>query len=250
LTQVISLTEMRARVRYRFDLESLTARHPDADVDAEINRSWRKMRMRLANVGVLAVLDGTNAAALPTSAAASGETYAEIDWPTDAVSVHGLDVRLSDYWYPLEQVDFTSRRRFAFQSEIGSGWGRDITTAAWCVRSLPTTATTSAVAGKIMIMPVPTSGQYRLWYLPEWVDITTGSHVFPGQEGWHEWTIFDAGITALRRDNDAAGTLADARAEQATIWNDILRGVPRLADDGPIEPMPRRGSYHGPRMAP
>lgn len=249
--QYMSVADVRNAAIYRADLEGITDRHPTLDLTRESNLSYREVRVRLANAGVWPVLSASAIANLPTTEATAGGGYAEVDWPTNAVSIHGVDVKVNGYWTRLGQGDFTQRR----SSGIGSSSDRldyqfaDLANAMWIVRSLPTTTTSTQVAGKIMLFPVPQNGQYVIWFLPEWVDITNDTDLFPGQEAWLQWVVWDVAVKALIRDigPQTSAQLQFCMAERERVWAEIKGATYALANDGPIQPQSRYSSSSGRR---
>lgn len=245
--QYMSVADVRNAAIYRADLEGITDRHPTVDLNREANLSYRELRVRLANAGVWTVLSSTAILALPTTEAVAGGGYAEIPWPTNAVSVHGLDAKTAGYWCRVQQGDFTQRRLGMTGAERGDYSFADQGQAMWITRSLPTVSGTTQVAGAIMLFPVPSSGQYVLWFLPEWVDLTNDTDLFPGQEVWLQWVVWDVAVKALIRDvgPQASAQLQLCQAERERVWSEIRGSVQVLANDGPIRPMARYGSYRG-----
>jgi hypothetical protein len=243
--QYLSLLEIKAAVTFRGDLEGLTDRHPDLNIEQEINLSYRQLRVKLANNDVMMVLQPTAVLTLPIVETVAGGGYAEIDWPTDAVSIHGIDAKVNGCWNPIPQGFFTQRRMGGYdQGDCRFG---DPVYSMWIVRSLPTTSGSSAVAGKIMLFPVPQGGQYVIWYLPEWVDLVTDTNLFPGQESWIQWVIWDVVCKCLVRDigPQASAQLQEAEKARALCWTDIKTNTQRIAGDGPIQPQSRYGSQRG-----
>jgi hypothetical protein len=245
--QFMSLLDVRTAAIYRADLEGITDRHPTLDLNREANLSYRELRVRLANAGVWTVLSSTAILALPVVEAVAGGGYAEIPWPTNAVSVHGLDAKVAGNWSRVAQGDFTQRRLGMIGSERGDYSFADQGQAMWVVRSLPTTTTSTQVAGAIMLFPVPVSGQYVLWFLPEWVDISNDTDLFPGQEVWLQWVVWDLAVKALIRDvgPQVSAQLQLCQAERERVWSEIRGSVQVLANDGPIQPTARYGSFRG-----
>lgn len=253
--QYQTLGEVKAAATYRADLEGLFDRHPTISLNAEANLSYRQLRQKLANADCPTVLSPTAILSLPTAEAVAGGGYAEIDWPTNAVSVHGVDVKVASYWCNLPQGAFTQRRLGPVQSDRGDYSYADEGLAMWIVRSLPTTAGAVTTAGKIMLFPVPSGGQYVLWFLPEWIDIVLDTDLFPGQEGWIEWLICDVACKALVRDigPQTSAQLEKLEAARERAWNAIKGSARTLAGDGPIVPTSRYGGQRGmggPRMVP
>jgi hypothetical protein len=245
--QYLSVGEVVDTAIYRADLEGITDRHPLLDLIFEANLSYRDLRVKLANADVQTVLTATAITALPVVEAIAGGGYAEIDWPVDAVSVHGLDVKVGGYWCTVPQGSFAQRRLGPAFNERGDFQYAGEGLAQWIQRSLPTTSGSTQVAGKIMLFPVPTGGSYVLWYLPQWVDLTLVTDLFPGQESWLQWVICDLAVKALVRDVGPQPTqqLIELKEARERSWMEIRTNTQRLAQDGPIEVQSRYGSGRG-----
>jgi hypothetical protein len=238
---------------YRADLEGVSDRHTTLDLTREANLSYRDLRVKLANSDMQTVLQPTAILSLPVIEAVTGGGYAEIDWPTNAVSVHGLDVKVGGYWSNVQQGTFAQRRLGPLGNDRGDYGFSDEGLTMWVQRSLPTTSGSTQVAGKIMLFPVPTGGQYVLWFLPEWVDILNGTDLFPGQESWLQWVIWDLACKALIRDVGPQGSkqLDECVAARERSWIAIKANTTRLAQDGPIQVSSRYGGMRsGHRMVP
>lgn len=243
--QFITLEEVKGAAIYRGDLEGLLDRHPTLNLTFEVNASIRVLRQKLATNDCMAVLTTTALLNLPTTPALSGSAYwAELPWPSDAVSIHGLDVLVNGEWDTIENGVLEQRRRH--QSRAGRGeLFHSHAGAMWCVKSLPQS---TPAAGSIMVFPIPGGGQYILWYLSPWVDVTTDTAELPGQEAWMQWVIWDVVVKALIRDVGEGGSeqLTRATQERDRIWSDIKPAVQRVVKAGPIEiesRYPSRRSY-------
>lgn len=239
--QYETLGSIKAAAIYRADLEGISDRHPSLNLNYEVNASMRHLRTKMANNDVLAVLSQTALANLPTVAALSNQAYwAEVPWPVDAVSIHGLDVLISGEWDRIEKGVLEQRARHQRRSGRGELFHSE-SGAMWSEKALPQS---SAAAGTLMLFPVPSSGQYILWFLTQWVDILTDTAEFPGQEHWLQWVIWDVAVKCLIRDVGQADSaqLVRATAERDRVWADIKPNLQRLVSDGPIEVQSRYGS--------
>lgn len=237
--QYLTLGEVRNAAIYRADLEGITDRHPTLVLNVEANLSYRALRVKLANNDVQMVLTPTAITALPSTEAFPGCGYAELDWPTAAVSVHGIDAKIGGEWDRLTEGTFSQRQ----PRGIGVSYG-ECYWPQWCVRSLPTTAAAVVTAGKIMLTPVPAPGSfYTLWFLTEWVDITLDTDLFPGQESWLQWVIWDLACKALIRDigPQTSAQLQHCMTERDRCWADIRTNTTRLKQTEPIEMQSRYG---------
>lgn len=246
--QYMSLLDVRTAAIYRADLEGITDRHPTLDLNREANLSYRALRVKLANAEVWTALTSTAILTLPTVEAVAGGGYSEIDWPVNAVSIHGIDIRVGGYWARLPQGNFAQRRMLQPSTSERQDYALvDQGQAMWILRSLPSTAAASQVAGKIMLFPVSSNGQYVVWFLPEWVDIVNDTDLFPGQESWLQYVVWDVAVKCLIRDvgPQASAQLQFCMAEREKAWGEIRTNAQALASDGPIQPMPRYGSFRG-----
>lgn len=241
--QYITGTDAIARVRYRADIIEQTDRHTDSDLLKELNLSFRNVREKVSSYGSGLFLEGTTPASLTTSPPTSGEEFVEVDWPTNATAIYGVDIKRNNCWYQLQPADFSERRKFSGINNTNLNAG-PCPPYAWCVRKIPQATTTTAAAGKLMLFPTPISGlQYRVWYLEVWADLTDPTHVFPGHSNWHDWMINDVAIKVMVRDNDAQGTLVALQQENAKLEASIRDQLRQIASDGPSVPMTRRRGY-------
>lgn len=230
-----TLTVLLADVREAGDIEGLTDRHPDAQLIKWINLCWRRLRTKLAQAGMPGLTTPTTIAALPTTPPVTTEQYLEVSWPDGAVGVYGVDVLLGQRWTPLHPMSFAQRRDFQDRGATGDA------PSHWLPLTLPAESTTTITAGKIGLFPLCTGGvNYRIWYLPVWVDITTGANVFYGHDLWFEWLIQTVVRRIAQKDDDAQNTLAEAVQVQAEVWREITKSIQLMNAAEPIRRV-RRG---------
>lgn len=237
-----TLTVLLADIREAAGVEGLTDRHPDATLIKWINLSWRLLRTKLVDAGMPGLTIPTTIAALGVAAPVSTETYQEITWPDGAVGIYGVDVLEGNEWLPLEPISFARRRDYA---QAGTASRPE----AWFPITLPTESTTTITAGKIALVPLSSGAKnYRVWYLPVWVDVVTGANVFYGHDIWFDWLIQDVVRRVSQKDNDSAETLAEAIRRQGEHWEDIKRSIQNMNLAQPIRRVRRdrmRGSRTG-----
>lgn len=236
-----TVANILTEVRELADIVALTDRHSDALLIRMLNNVVREFRTRLSNAGFSYFLEATTAAALPTSAAVSGEQYLEIDFPTGAVSVHGVDVKFGSDWIPIRQGSFAERRDY--QSLASGGQLNPYAPHTFVVRTVPVESTTTVTAGKIMLFPLETSGRnYRVWYLPVWADIAAAntSYVIYGHDMWFSWIELEMCIRIYMRDNDSQGALSAAIQMRADTWDQVVKATRNMQSAGPVQARPRR----------
>lgn len=229
------------------DVGGTIPRHPTAWVNTVINDSFRSLRAFVVSKRYNLYKLATTAAALPTSPPVTGETYAEISWPTTAVDVLGIDVLIdSSYgWRPLEPVEWEERRNFDPSPLYLSGATAPY---AFSAVSQGSVATTVFTAGTIAVFPLPRGGTYKVWYLPEHTDVTTDAHLFVfGNEDWAQWVLWEATRRLAARDNDANARLGEAARQLNPLAPDtvayrIAQNAPRHVRAGP-QTMTRAWNY-------
>lgn len=247
------MLSIESEITYRYSVSGMTARHTTGSggrIRDLFNISWQKLRDLVALSSDGSYLVGTTPAALPIVAAVTGEIYAEIDWPLDAIGIYGVRCN-NGRWYPLKRIPFAAYQDFQYEG-LFQGFAPNKGPIGYTPRLIPTNVGTVETVGKIMIVPIPTAGTYRLWYLQAWAPQTTDTSTFPGMAAWHEWAILDTLLAMLGPD-------ANAR-KQAELWVVLLaRAEQRIVDrasqldDGlALEPRDARGdgwdseAYDGP----
>lgn len=234
-----TLDEMVADVRYRADVQDNDARHPLANVRRLINESWQTLRELLSDQGYphfLKAKSGTvtvgeivpDAVGNPSLTAAFGT----IDFPDDAIRIYALHVQLNGRIVALEPVSFQGLQDY--QCTFFDSGNRRGDPYGFFPYNVGTESSASVTAGKIAIVPAPDAAiGYTVWYLPIWVDLATGAHVFNSLAGFEQWVIWDCVIKISARDNDAKAMYAIAVEERRSEFERILKAADRLQRAGP-----------------
>lgn len=235
--------DLITEVRELADIEDLTTRHSDAMMLRFFNRSMRRFRTKVTTADFDYFLEPTTPAALPTSAPISSEQFLEVDIPAGAVSIHGVDVlNGGTTWEPLERVSFASRRDY----QSGAGRYARVKPSAFSIRKVPSENDAALSAGKLMLFPLDTRGQnYRIWYLPSWVDIAIANwdtYLVYGHDCWFEWIMRDMCSRVYQRDNDSAGAAAENAREKDMAWKEVVKSIRNMGASGPTRVRLRRGS--------
>ena len=224
-----TLTVLLADCREAGGVEGLTDRHPDATLIKWINLCWRRLRTKLAASGLPGLTVPTTIAALPTTPPVSTEQYLEVNWPDGAVGVYGIDVLIAQRWLPLHPMSFAQRR------DLQDRGASDSAPTHWLPLTLPTESTTTITAGKIALFPLATGGvNYRIWYLPVWVDVTGVNNVIYGHDLWFEWLIQTVVIRIAQKDDDSENTLKAAMVQQTDVWTEIVKSIGNMNAAEPV----------------
>jgi len=235
-----TLTVLLADIREASDTEGVTDRHPDATLIKWVNLAWRRLRTKLAMAGMPGLTTPTTIAALQTTPPVTTEQYIEVNWPDGAVGVYGVDVLLGQKWVPLHPMSFAQRRDFQDRGSTENA------PTHWIPLTLPSENATTITAGKIGLFPLTTGGvNYRIWYLPVWVDITTPANVFYGHDLWFEWLIQTVVRRVAQKDDDAQETMAEAVRVQGEVWAEIKRSIQLMNSAEPIQRVRRNRLSRG-----
>lgn len=239
--QFRALSDLIADVEYRYSIGGVKKRHPPIRLKQLWNSSWSQLRTRVSLASDGTFLEATAPASLPIVAAITGEAYAEIDWPIGAARIYGIRAQrdATSRWYPLKPVSWSAFHDFqghgaldAYRSQPGP--------VAYCARTIPKAVETVETAGKIMVMPVPRGGLYRLWYMEAWQPQLGETDLFAGHDEWFEFAIYSTMIKMLGPDADSKKVYPQWVAERANALELITATAQRLDDGMALEPRDAR----------
>lgn len=212
ITQALGTTTTGLEGDFRFlcDAQGLgtsAGRHPSANLYPIFNASYRSLRDLVLSYGYTQLLVRGATTALPIAPVETNERYAVISVPVAVNQVKMLDIRIApDDWRFLPEVSLLQLRELT-----RSRWRGVAETPrrprGWCLLTSGTVSGSTFTAGSIAIAPVPTGGDYALWTMPEWTDITSSTDVFLfANEDWRQWMLFNAmaKIVGARDKNNAS----------------------------------------------
>lgn len=246
-----TLSQWKTRVSILADIvgqigAGSTFRHQTTYVDEIADETYRRLRSKATKKGFREYLTRQASAALPTTAAVTGEEYATIAYPSGATHIKGIDVLQSGEWRRIkhldgwgERRDHQSTRRESFTTECPY---------AWDVLSHGSVATTVFTAGTIALFPVPlVADSYTIWYLPEWTSIAgNDTYLFLYREqSWYDYHVAQ-GILELCgiRDNDATNRAQWAKSMSDIAEADMGELVAQETSDGAGSWTRDRRHYH------
>lgn len=212
------LTDTRANIRAlvarRTRIVDRGNAHPTASLNIDIDDAYQEARDIAAESGWDTYLKTTGQLSLPI-VAATNETFVEIPVPTDVRFIKRLETRDDTgtcEWLDADEVPLAQLR-----SQV-QGYSRLVHThrKRWCLLDEGLEATEagntgSAVAGRIALSPVPTTGYYQLWYVPQFPGTTADS----GAGGFYVYCndmmrqlhVYLASEKLIISDNDSNGML-------------------------------------------
>ncbi len=243
-SQFRRLQDLEADITYRYSIGGVKARHSSPRIRRLINVAWQQLRNIVSLAADGTFMEATGALALPTTPVITGEGYAEIPWPTNASRIFGVRCQsiVNGRWYPLRRVPWVSHHDFQFDRVL-EAYRRQPGPVAYCARAIPKGVETVETAGQIMIMPVPTGGLYRLWYLENWTPQLEDDDLFNGHSEWFEFVIYSVMIMMLGPDKDSARMYPQWSVER-DLAKDMIEDEAKSLEDGmPVEPTD--GRYDG-----
>lgn len=227
--QFRALVARRARVVDHFNS------HPVADQNTDLDECYRKTRQLLTTNGWGDFLKTTGVLTLPLTPPVATEKFVVIPVPTDVEQIRRLELLTNGRdWVAAEEVPFEQFRglQFSYSGGATSNYGPfQWTTLDQGLQATVEANTGSAVAGRIALSPLPVSGSYQLWYLPQFSGLTAdsgagGFYAYPNQAA-HDYHFWCACELFAISDNDREGlqkVFAEKKLESAAL---LLSSSPR-----------------------
>lgn len=234
-----TLGAFKARVAYLADIKGQIGtgssnRHETDDVNVVGNEAYRTMMGIVTSEGYREYLVPTGTSPLPLTPESAGEQFATVPLPQVVKNLRGVDVFQNNEWRSLTELLWPQRRDI----QDRQGWPGACADAphSYAVISHGSVSGATFTPGTIGLFPVPKHGSYRLWYLPEWTDITNDGHLFLYRDAsWYNYHVYCAVIEiAGVRDNDAHKGRAKYAADLlALAFQQIQKDAPQHTRDGP-----------------
>lgn len=232
----MALSAMRDELVYEAGLDGqtgATGRHLAARLTSLLNRYWSSCRSMVANEGLPWFNTLGSITTIP--AATSNEDFIEVALPTDASDVVGVDVkgtRTEGRWEELDKATWAQRRSLNLRDNWpshGVGW--------FAVQKMGEAISAATVtAGNICLFPTDLAGSYRVSYLQHWTPITSDTHLFVGTSDMHTWTISQAVMKAIGRDNNKRQNFQAARLAAQEAEARIKEQARRAGGAGRVVP--------------
>jgi hypothetical protein len=123
----------------------------------------------------------------------SGNTSA---LPSDCYKVRGLDYQYGGDWCPLRRFQFTERETYSNSHKTNLELRYRL------------------IKDSIYILPEErATGSYRLWYVPEHVDLVDETDTLDGKNGFEEYVILDVAMKCKIKEESDTTELERARNE-------------------------------------
>jgi hypothetical protein len=211
-----------------------TGRHPETRLNALINRycqSARSLTNSAAGEPWSQVVDAVQT--IP--AATAGEDFIELDFPTLAIGISGVDVLYNGEWRALDPASWAQRRLVTCDSPSGGA-------GFFAIKQLPEArASASVTGGKIAIWPKTLSGSYRTTCIEQWTPMTSDTHVLVGTADHFSWVINSCVMVCTKRDTNKREIFNEARLMRDEAEARIVAASKRVQRAGAVVPRRRGG---------
>lgn len=219
-------------------------RFSPANLGLFLNIVYRELMSRSGTLGLphgLVTSTGTLGAQL------AGEDFINLDVPSTAAEVVGVDVKLAGSLFDkLDPLSWEQRcdvappqgdpRYFRAGAEPAHGVG------FWAYREGASVSGSTLTQGKLAIFPPQLAGRtYRLSQVRQWVEITSGTDVFLLHEGWESWLLNKAAMYVAQRDTNKRTNWDTAQANWLAADRDLMAQAARVNRAGGGEPTPYGG---------
>lgn len=238
--QFLALSSIVSQIQYRGNLDGFELRHPATTLKELWNISWQELREMVSFLEDGTFLTQTAVATLASvgaTTAVTGEAYSQIDWPLDAVAIFGVRVKTNDRWRALRPLPAAALHDYQYDGLVS---GNSRAPVGYILKQIPFASGSTETVGKIMLVPVPSSGSFSIWYLQAWAPITSDTDKVSGHAAWIEWSIWDTVIKARAKDGLQDATYRIAVEERERCRDRIETRASRLSDGLSMEPRDAR----------
>jgi hypothetical protein len=235
--QTMTLADLRTEVIHEAGLDGQTGasgRHSTTRLDSLINR-YCQMARSLTNSVAGEPWSQTVDSIQTLPAFTAGEDFIEIDFPTAAIGISGVDVLYNGEWRALDPASW-SQRRLVSQDCAEGGVG------FWAIKQMPEArASASVTGGKIAVWPKSLAGSYRSTYIEQWTPMTADTHVFVGTHDHFTWVINNVVMVCTKRDTNKRGIFDEARLMKDEAENRLVMASKQVNRGGAVVPRRRGG---------
>lgn len=239
----IRLDDARTEIIHLAAIDGKTGangRHAPARLNAILNRKYRAMRTRVSQLGYPQFL--IPGAATPIPAAAANEDFIELPLGAGIAELGGVDVQrgTNQAWARLDPISYEQRRDvgpdYVNQAYRGPYMRPPNGVGFWAILKAPAPSGAAITAGSASIWPKNLTGNYKLFSVDAWTDITVDANVFMLYEAWDEWFLNAAAMVICTRDGNKRDTYEQAREAWLAADALIVKNASRLQRSGYIVP--------------
>lgn len=227
MSRAVPVSTILSRIRWRADIEAMTARHTDAALLVELNRSIADLRERMSRAGsglFISMSAGTTGVG-----ATSPYSFRTLSLPVAAVEIYAFDLTVS-------ATDIRSLGPLSMEQRNANGAPYLGLMTGTPVGFFPinlSTGTSPSFAMQVGLSPAPDRDYpYSVYYLAAWTDIT-GSDTIDCFDGFDDWLVLDVSLKVAQRDNDMQQAAALMGIERDKAWVDKIQPACRVQKVSP-----------------
>jgi hypothetical protein len=202
-----TLSGMRDDLRWLADIQSLTLRHADSELNRAINQSCQRFRELVSSAAINQYLVSTTKTV--SAGATSPYPFRVIDLSAENPSVsrvYSVDLIVSGVMTPLVAESFSARADYSQSLGIPAAFA-------------------SMSTYEVVLMPAPQAAYVAvIWFLPTMVDLVDDADEFDGVAGYEEWINWDVLVKVIQRDTYPQ-LYATATAERDRLERDMVKAL-------------------------
>jgi hypothetical protein len=219
-----TLAEIESDIRFKYDIEGFTSRHPQTNLFRLINDAYRDLRDRLTSDGSLLFVSSTEATQTVTGRTTGypGTILTAATFGSFEI-VHEVHCKVGSSWIPLRHSHLMDALTDTDDSTVG-------VPQAWALVGLDGETGGVTVTGQgqriLITPPLDAARSFRILGLKAWVDLDTVADRLFSDMGLLEYVVAHVGVVLAQRDDDVA--LYQARLlERDTVYKDLSKRAKR-----------------------
>ena len=222
------MADLESDIRYRFDLEGFSARHPTDHIYRMINDAYRDLRDRLSSDGSQLFVSVVESGQLPGRTPGYPGTVIDDGFLTVFTIVHEVHCLLGASWMPLRHVHLQDALTNSDNSQTG-------VPMSWALVGIDNeTQLTTPVYGQtvnvLIIPPLDQTRSIRIIGVKGWNDLRAPTDKLMTDIGLQEYVLASVGVILAQRDDDAA--LYGARLQERERTYEDLKHRSKRRDPG------------------
>lgn len=214
MARVRSLTNLEDDVRRVADIRNSVTRHPQADVWRMINESCQTLREYVSDNGHEYYVLKETGTFTPGTAAVQIQPFAG-SGVTAFMRALAMDVIVNGRAQNMYEWSYEQRNDYGGSGASNEDKGVPV---YWRLQQ-----------NDVIVLPTPDAAYaWTFYYIPNHIDMSTGTDEFDGVAGWEEWIVWDCAAKVATRDKNT--TLYQlATGERAKVEERIRKTAPKRA---------------------
>lgn len=223
-----TLAEVETEIRFRFDLEGFTSRHPQTNVFRLINDVYRDLRDRLTSEGSTLFISSTEATQSTTGRTSGypGTLLTAATFPSFSI-VHEVHCLIGSSWVPLAHRSLADALTETDNSSTG-------VPMAWCLAGV-NAESGSSTGQQLQLLITPAldvARTFRVLGLKSWTYLTQTTDRIYTDLGLDGYIMAAVGVILVARDDDVE--LYQARVAERELAYQEIKKRSKRRDPAPM----------------